>query len=80
MVGGKAKAKRGNGTPHPRGRRRPVRTFQEGHNLSNEILQDNVPDQAKHVPTKSSLDNLLSVHAQVAQTLHQVILRPQHEA
>ena len=57
-----------------------VQCFQEGHNLSNEILQDNVPDEAKHVPTKSSLDNMLSVHAQVAQTLHQVILRPQHEA
>ncbi|KAG0567725.1 hypothetical protein M758_7G121200 [Ceratodon purpureus] len=71
MVEAKMKPRRGNGTPHPRGRRPSVHTLHEGHNLSDEI-QHSVSDQSKHVASKSALDKLLSVHTQVTQTLHQI--------
>ena len=79
MVEAKMKPRRGNGTPHPRGRRPSVHTLHEGHNLSDEI-QHSVSDQSKHVASKSALDKLLSVHTQVTQTLHQVFLRLRHVA
>lgn len=79
MVEAKMKLRSGNGTPHPRARRPAVHTSQEGHNLPSQV-EHNVPDQPKHVPTRSSLDNLLSVHTQVTQTLHQVFLRHWHDS
>lgn len=71
----KMKPRRGNGTPHPKGRRSLVHTPHEEHNNHSRRIQQDEVGEANQNESRSSLQNLIHVHTQVTQTLHQVPLR-----
>ncbi|KAG0559977.1 hypothetical protein KC19_10G144000 [Ceratodon purpureus] len=71
MSEAKMKPRRGNGTPHPKGRRSVVHTPHVEHSQCRQLQHDG-PDEANQNETRSSLQDLLQVHTQVTQTLHQI--------
>jgi hypothetical protein len=79
MSEAKMKPRRGNGTPHPKGRRSLVHTPHEEHNNQSRRIQQDEVGEANQNESRSSLQNLIHVHTQVTQTLHQVPLRLYYE-